>query len=233
MKKTLVMALAAVATFGALSASAQVTRQLTTRDANGNIVDSGWAITISDPAVVDLIADSIIIQNGTVIVQKFAEFRTIDPFTGLPQPVTIQFSQTLPDAQTMNRIVITDELITNSTNVAFTAFRMALLPSSGVASFDPIASAGFSTRTGAGNTGTGFNSTSFSNNNTDVIFTGGPGVGPGQVWAPGLVSGGLVINVDLSGSAPAVFTLKEIPLPTPGAAALMGLGALAATRRRR
>ena len=230
-----VLALAVAAT----AANAQFTRPLTAIDGGGNTVYSGWNITVGSPGVIDLIADAIFIpgingQPGTVVVQKFAEFRTIDPFTGLPQPLTITFSQdpNFTDAQTASRIVITDEYITNSSGQHWSAFQMALLPSSGAAAFNPALSAGFSTMNGSPPP-VGFTNTAFSLNNTVVTFSGGPGVAPGRTWTPGLTAGGLVIDVDLSSPNPVVFSLKEIPLPTPGAAALLGLGGLMVSRRRR
>jgi MYXO-CTERM domain-containing protein len=208
-----------VAGFAGSVASADVTRDL----------GGGWQVVIADQIAdqIDIVADGFVTIDGvrTLVIEKFAEFRTIDPFTGLFQGLPIQFRQTGSDANTATRIIITDEALYNNTGASWFGFRMQLIDS-GQAGFDPVATfaSGFSIGP--------FTTTAYSAGNTQVDFGGGV-VPAGGIWYPGLGSGGLVINVNLANENPVVFTLKETPTPTPGAAALMGLGMLAGARRRR
>jgi len=189
----------------------------------------GWQVIIADQLAdqIDIVADGFITVNGvrTLVIEKFAEFRNWDPSTGLFGGLPIQFRQVSSDANTATRIIITDEALFNNTSQAWTGFRMQLIDS-GQAGFDPVATfaSGFSIGP--------FTTTAYSAGNTQVDFGGGV-VPAGGIWYPGLGSGGLVINVNLANENPVVFTLKETPTPTPGAAALLGLGMVAGSRRRR
>ncbi len=214
------VALAAiVAGFAGSVASADVVRDL----------GGGWQVIIADAIAdqIDIVADGFVTIDGvrTLVIEKFAEFRSYDPQTGLFGGLPIQFRQVGTDANTATRIIITDEALYNNTSQAWTGFRMQLIDG-GQVGFDPVATfaSGFSIGP--------FTTTTYSAGNTQVDFGGGT-VAAGGIWYPGLGSGGLVINVNLASENPVVFTLKETPTPTPGAAALMGLGMLAGSRRRR
>ncbi|HYD00808.1 MAG TPA: PEP-CTERM sorting domain-containing protein [Phycisphaerales bacterium] len=214
------VALAAlVAGVAGSAASADVVRDL----------GGGWQVIIADEIAdqIDIVADGFVTVDGvrTLVIEKFAEFRSFDPLTGLFGGLPVQFRQVGADADTATRIIITDEALYNNTSQAWTGFRMQLIDS-GQAGFDPAATfaSGFSIGP--------FTTTTYSAGNTQVDFGGGV-VPAGGIWYPGLGSGGLVINVNLSNQNPVVFTLKETPVPTPGAAALIGLGGLALSRRRR
>lgn len=211
---------AAVAGSAGSMASADVVRDL----------GGGWQVVIADAIAdqIDIVSDGFVTINGvrTLVIEKFAEFRSYDPLTGLFGGLQVQFRQVAADANTATRIIITDEGLYNNTGAAWFGFRMQLIDS-GQIGFDPAATFG------SGFTYGPFTAMNFSNSNTQVDFTGGPGIANGQNWYPGLVSGGLVINVNLANENPVVFTLKETPTPTPGAAALLGLGALVGSRRRR
>ena len=214
------VALAAlVAGVAGSAASADVVRDL----------GGGWQVIIADEIAdqIDIVADGFVTVDGvrTLVIEKFAEFRSYDPLTGLFGGLPVQFRQVGADADTATRIIITDEALYNNTSQAWTGFRMQLIDS-GQAGFDPAATfaSGFSIGP--------FTTTTYSAGNTQVDFGGGV-VPAGGIWYPGLGSGGLVINVNLSNQNPVVFTLKETPVPTPGAAALLGLGGLALSRRRR
>lgn len=220
MKTTNQVALAAlIAGFAGSVASADVVRDL----------GGGWQVIIADAIAdqIDIVADGFVTIDGvrTLVIEKFAEFRNYDPQTGLFMGLPIQFRQVGADADTATRIIITDEALYNNTAQSWTGFRMQLIDS-GQAGFDPVATfaSGFSIGP--------FTTTAYSNGNTQVDFGGGV-VAAGGIWYPGLGSGGLVINVNLANQNPVVFTLKETPTPTPGAAALLGMGMLAGSRRRR
>lgn len=200
--------------------------------ANADVVRSlggGWEVVIADEIAdqIDIVSDGFVTVNGvrTLVIEKFAEFRRVDPVTGLFEGLQVQFRQIAGDAETATRIIITDEALYNNTGAAWFGFRMQLIDNNQPA-FNPAATFG------SGFTYGPFTTMNFSANNTQVDFGGGV-VGTGQMWYPGLGAGGLVIDVNLSAEAPVVFTLKETPTPTPGAAGLLGLGGLALSRRRR
>lgn len=185
----------------------------------------GWQATIFDEEDIGLAVDFVSLDENILVIQKFANFDSIDPLTGLPDPARIMFNQIADDAHTVSRIVFADQIITNNTGMHWTSFQEVLM--GGVATFDPVASADFDVDP--------FTTTEYSNGDSIVTFSGGT-VFDGDVWTPGLGNGGdggaLYINIDLSGDA-AKFVVKEIAIPAPGALALLGVAGLAGRRRRR
>lgn len=187
-------------------------------------VHSGWRITIFDSNLVDVVTDAVLVQHDVVIIEKFAEFVSVDTF-GLPEPHLILFQQVGSDADTVSTIAITNEVILNSTGLTWIDFEF-FTADTGQVAFDPVASASFSIDP--------FLSSTFQSGNT--VFHVFEGVIPdGGVWTPGLASGELVITVDLSSTQPVSFTLKELPsVPAPGSlVVLSGAGLVLGTRRRR
>lgn len=198
---------------------------LTTTARADLVVDlgGGWEAVIFEPNLVGLAVDFVSIENDILVIEKFADFFGVDPITGQPVPARIAFTQTGSDAETVSRIVITDELLANHTGSAWTGFQMSLLGSS--ATFDAAASADFSIDP--------FSSMTFSDDASTAFFSGGS-VADGDFWTPGAVSGGLWIDVDLSGTAPVTFILKEIAvIPAPAATAVLAFAATLVGRRRR
>ena len=65
--------------------------------------------------------------------------------------------------------------------------------------------------------------------NQEVLFSGGT-VEPGEVWFAGAASGTLVIDIDLSPSGPVQFVLRDLPIPSPGTIALLGIAGLTGRR---
>ena len=181
----------------------------------------GWEATIFNEQV-DLVVDFVDFDKDIIVLQKFANFTEIDKKTGLPAPLSIAFNQIAPDEETVSHIVLTDAFIFNNTGMNWSAFREILLGAH--VAFDPAASADFSIDP--------FTTMTFIDDNTEVIFSGGT-VFDGTAWTPGADSGALVINVDLSRDNPVKFVLKELPVPAPGALAIVACGMLVSRRRRR
>ncbi len=184
----------------------------------------GWQVTIFDPANVSIEVNNpnTIERDGQVVITKRA---TVSQLTdeGVPAPIVIVFQQISPDAGTVPRIAITEEVINNQTGQLWTAYRQ-VLAQSGRATFNQAASAGFSIDP--------YLFSSYNVFNDSVLYSGGPGVPSGGTFNPGRTSGELVIDIDLS-AAPVLFALKEIPVPTPAGASVLALAGLVATRRRR
>lgn len=182
----------------------------------------GWEVTIFDPDHLDFVTDAVV--GDTLVIQKFAEFTSVDEFTGEPTPLLATFRQTNPDASTATKIVITDEVIINETGLDWVCFRMVLVDH-GQATWNPDASADFSIDP--------FQDRVYRDGNTEVEFFDGV-VANNSTWTPGFANGGLQADINLGADDPVTFTLKEIPtIPSPGAMALAAIGGLLAAARRR
>lgn len=176
---------------------------------------SGWTASWDnalDP-VLDVNVDGV--TADAVYIEKIAQFNSL-------ASINIIFTQISQNA--VSNIVINDEVITNTSGVAWTDFHMDLQGASNVA-FDPAASAGFTVNP--------FTSSSFTNSNQTFNAFNGT-VANNGAWFPGLFGGELWIHVALNASAPTTFVLSETPsVPAPGAVTLLGLAGLMGTRRRR
>ena len=183
----------------------------------------GWEAVLPDGSNVTLTVNQS--TDGILHLSKEAAFRSIDPFTGAPEPVLITFRQVAADNLTASQIMIDDEMILNLTGMNWTGYRQILGLSNNVAFNN--ASLGMSV-------GPEFTTNTLLNSNREMLSDGGPGVLNGAMWMPGAV-GGLLMDINLAGQAdPVVFTLKELPvIPTPGAIALGSIGLAAMGRRRR
>lgn len=185
---------------------------------------SGWEVVIFDPQHADIVTDFVSLQDGVVVIQKYAEFTRIDPFTGAPEAINIDFRQVADDANTVTKIVITDERIINNTGVDWNGFNNILVDS-GQATWNAAEMAGVSIAP--------FTQESFSADMT-LYRTFGGFVTDGSTWLPGAAQGAFVIDVNLDNDNPVVFTLKELPsVPAPGSMALLGLAGVVGIRRRR
>ena len=177
---------------------------------------SGWEVTIFDEEFVDIVVDAVSLDGGVVVIEKFAEFTALGS-------VLIDFRQIADDADTVSRIVITDERVINNTGSDWNEFAFRLLGSD-AAAFNADQSASFDISP--------FTTRTYADGNRELTLGGGI-LGDGATWTPGLADGGLVIDVDLGGADPVAFTLEENAIPTPGVLAIAGLGGLLAARRRR
>lgn len=194
----------------AAGANAQVTRNL----------GGGWQVTIPDIDIIDIIRDDLVSSPNTLVLEKFATFKDL-------QALDLVFTQIAPNANTATRIILTDEYVFNLSGTDWTGFEITLanqVPTSSV-SFNQAASATFSILP--------FTTTTYSGASDQVTYAGGV-VPDGTFWTPGVSTGALVIDIALNPRGQTSFTLRERPIPTPGAASLLAVaGIVAAGRRRR
>lgn len=205
--------------------------------------DVGWRIQTPDDFSVSIARDPGGV--GQALVLELAKvFRSgPDPLTEVFPSILLTFQQTRPDAQTVSRIVIADEAITNLTGTAWLDFHWILM-GFGYAEFNvdltnPVVT---STPQNPGWQISPFTNYEWSYRGEKAVELAANGgvVADGQTWFPGLGVGGLVIDLDLSidnGTAAdgrAVWVLKEIPtVPEPATLSVLALGGLALLHRRR
>lgn len=191
----------------------------------------GWQADVQNPAHVSLTVDTV--GADFIVVEVAKDFTEPPGVGGVFPPLLIDFQQIAPDENTVPRIIIADETITNQTGVPWTDFHWAVL-NDGDAWFDVSDSMSFSVSP--------FTNKTFSDPGnvfgdpdraTDLAVDGGI-VLPGQSFFPGggPGNGDLVIATDLSGGDPLSFTLKEFPTPEPGSVLLLGLLGVWGLRRR-
>jgi hypothetical protein len=202
---------------------------------DGSGADIGWQATIPDVGDANSIQLSFVRSaNGVHYINKSATVTSND------SALVIEFVRTSATAPTL---AIGTESITNSSGADWTGFRTFV-----------------STATAAGGTGAGFQlsaddgfnvnpftTMSFTNNNTEMVATGGT-VANGSSFTPGSASsGGLVIlsanaaddrfllkEIGLVGGNPGPGPGPVIPLPAAawtGLSTLLGLGTLGAAKR--
>jgi hypothetical protein len=181
--------------------------------------DSGWSVDIPDEfsSLVGITVDDVDLAEGTITIQKSAEFLMLDT-------IPILFRQDVADAP-ITQLIIDQEQIDNNTPVAWDGFRMQLI-GFGAAAFDTADSAGFDVAP--------FTTKTFSNSDKTLTISGGGIVPSGGDWTPGAGGGSLVINITPATSEPlADFFLKETPVPEPATMVLVVLGGIAMVGRRR
>lgn len=221
------------ASFAAAAGVAVIAMGTTAADAGSmQLGNSGWTANWTSP---DLALAVDFESNDTVYLEKFVTFResSFNESGEFIDPVVITFQQTSASAKSY--ITLNDEIVVNKTGTDWTGFKFTLLSGQS----DNVQSVVFDvTKSNIGGSG-GFTIDPFTQHDYsqgNTILTVGGGVVPAgpvgaNVWEPGSVAGGLVIDTNHSD----VFTLKEQPLiggPTPPpiplpAAAWTGLSGLA------
>jgi hypothetical protein len=225
-------AVAAIGIIGLGETNLQAVPRELTGSIGGSTVSSGWTWDTPDFSNVEL--KWVRTEGNNFFFEKEATF------TRASDPIVITFNRIDPNAKTL---VINDESVTNNTGVDWTAFRMEL--SSGSSGGTP----NFTFVTSDGAPGIGdfaidpYQTFTFYNNNSGILFGGGSPVKNGHTWFPGSMSDtGLALVA--SSSSVGTFTLKELPvtgstvIPIPAAAwsglsMLVGLGLIQGWRKLR
>jgi len=176
---------------------------------------------------------NISITGNTISLVKNANFTQGPSGSGLFPTIPITFTQT--GASTVDHIVILDEVINNNTGVSWNGFRMDILSGIGVASFDVAATAASGGPLPIGFAIAPFTTASFSSANQRLDIGGGT-VANGGVWLPGSGANGGALSMSVLSTSVgpfSSFSLKETPVPTPGALALLTLAAFTVGHRSR
>jgi len=190
--------------------------------------DSGWSVILADPThtgvVVDRVTDSYV---RIEISKQFVE----PPVEGEFAPILIGFHQRLDDANTASVIQITDEVIRNNTGADWTDFHWHVVGAEAAFNRYYTDNSGFSvdpfTHEFWGSQPAGWDANHAASLGVDE------GVVPdGGMFTPGLASGRLYIDTDLSAGC-SDFVLKEVPTPEPGSLAVVLSGAAFVLIRRR
>lgn len=186
----------------------------------------GWEAEVLNGATASFVVDTP--PPGAIAIEISKDFTQGPGVGGVFPSILIQFRQVDTDVNTADRIIITQEAITNLTGAAWTDFHWALLDM-GQAWFNSGLS-NFNTSPFVNQTFTNFLDSPTNQKPTDLDVDGGVVPDAGFTWFP---SGDLVIDVDLSSTIPVNFNLKEFPTPEPASIILLATGAVALLRRRR
>lgn len=200
-------------------------------DAEGQ--DSGWQASWDDSLdpYVSISVEDVIFDTNAVYIRKEAEF-TQGPVNGLFPSIIIMFRQVSIEA--VGNIVISEEVVTNSTGRSWTDFHMSVTGGNDVA-FDPDATGASGGGGPIGFSVGPFTGASFTNGNQRLNLDDGS-VAAGETWQPGSpgIGDDLWISAEVRETAPlTTFWLKERPTPEPATLAMLGLAASAVIMRRR
>lgn len=194
----------------------------------GSVEFGGWRANWENGRI-DIKVDTV--TKDYALIQVFKDF-VEPPRNGVFPPLLIDFLQINPDPNTVPRIIINDETISNQTGVPWTDFHWTVA-NMGDAWFNVPLSAAFDVRP--------FRSKRFSDpgnvfndpNNKATDLDAFDGVVPANgSFFPGLAGGELVIDTNLTPQYPVSFTLKEYPTPEPGSILLLSLASAWCRRRR-
>jgi hypothetical protein len=182
----------------------------------GTIVfgDTGWQAEWDSSLDAFVDVDFMVVLGNTIFIEKAAEF-TQPPINGVFAPIVITFRQTA--ASTIDRIVMDDEIVINSTGRTWTGFTMRLGDAAGV-SFNPAMTAASG---GGGPIGFAidpFTTATFTDSNRQLNVADGT-LDHDDIWYPGTVGQGgqLWMNIQSGQTGDfRTFELHETPLITSG-----------------
>jgi hypothetical protein len=182
----------------------------------------GWAVDIPNAGQVGVVVDAVTADYIAIEISKdFTEGP--DDFGNFPA-IYMNFMQVAPNDQTVPKIVILDESVTNQTGTTWTDYHMDLIQFPAMHAYiNMIESQGFSMAPFATKTTVPWG----------LSAEGGAGVANNTSFFPGAGNGELVIDINLTNKNGVKFMLKEYPTPEPATLALLTLGGLVAIRRRR
>lgn len=189
----------------------------------------GWQANVADAATLSIVVEDVGPEVLTISITKLF---TDPPQGGVFPAKLIDFVQIEDDANTVPRIVIAEEALTNQTGAPWTDFHWILLDR-GEAWLNVPASADFDTAPLVDRQFSDPDNIFGDPDKATRLEAAGGLVPDGGAFLPGAAGGALVIDVDLSGPGFLSFTLKQLPTPEPAGLALLGLGAALGHRRRR
>ncbi len=200
------------------------------KGATYELSNSGWIVAVNEDWDIGVTVDAVLGDAVVIEIQK--RFVGEPDEFGLMQPMYVEF---IKDSETaLNKIIITDEFITNDTTMPWIDFHIELA----VSISNP--EAGFSRQSVP--SGDQFSLVAIGNPSgynglpTKITFASGlvPNNPPGQDdFRPGYDSGAMMIIVDPDMEVGQRILLKEYPtIPEPATLVLLAAGTLVLLRRR-
>lgn len=191
-------------------------------------VDAGWQAELPD-YIADLRVDAVSMIDDLVVVEISKDYFFAHDGQGNFDPIDIVFTQTAGDEQSVSQIIIADESITNLTGSDWHDYHWAILdanaaPNGGDAWFNIADSSGFEISPFTIREWSGFLPAP-PNSATELSASGGivPYI---DTYYPGVGTGELVIDVDLSGEDPVSFIFRQYPTIPEPASLLIAVGVL-------
>jgi hypothetical protein len=198
---------------------------------SGPLGDSGWSVESSGGST------SVMLDRNLYTDDQGRRCVEIEISKDL-SPIYLNFFQAALDNATANRIIIVDENITNLTGVPWYDFHW-FVGYTDVAQFNreltyPTVNPNSNEPGWSIDPFTTHDWPSGQTVGADELSVAGGTVPNNSVFHPGLVSGNLVIDINLDGDSMVHFFLKELPtIPEPANVLLIGCGSMALLRRRR
>lgn len=183
--------------------------------------DSGWSVILADDVYSGVVVDTI---TDSYVRIEIAKTFFQGPEGGQFPANLIEFYQRAGDVDPLPVIQITSEAVTNDTGWDWTDYHWEIIGDDAAFDRTSTETSGFSidpfTRSLWGAAPAGWSS----DHSASLDVDGGV-VHDGETFFPGSVQGRLYIDVDVTGSEPVSFVLKQYPTPEPGTMAVLAGGA--------